>query len=293
MARIQYLFKVLKKYLIKVEKQCPFCKGQEFGLIGRKYFLLQLLKCNACGLMFRYPTEEISESIKFYQDEYKEGMTTRLPDEFKFQEYLNTCFLNTEKDFSEKIRIVRLFKSNGKLLDFGCSWGYGTLQLQKSGFDVTGFEISKERVNFGKIKLGLTILDDYSLLHSMKNGSFDIIFSNHVLEHLSNLYSVFETFYKLLNKGGCLIIFVPNCSGIEKGEVFNAKKSYAFGEKHTMAFNDLFFKQNLTRYGFEVKCASTPYNTNNLFSKVVAKDKEYSELFVLAKKINKSKLTSV
>ena len=284
MARIQYLFKVLKKYLNKAEKQCPFCRGEGFSLIGKKYFLLQLLKCNSCKLMFRYPTEEISENIKFYQSEYEEGMTTKLPDESKFQQYLNTCFSNTEKDFSEKIEIVKLFKSNGKLLDFGCSWGYEALQLQNNGFDVIGFEISKSRANFGKIKLGLTILDDYSLLHSMKDESFDIVFSNHVLEHLPNLYSIFEMFYRLLNRNGYLIIFVPNCSGIEKHEVFNAKRSYAFGEKHTMAFDDLFFRQNLSRYGFEVKCASTPYDINNLFSKGVARDKGYSELFVLAKK---------
>ena len=65
--------------------------------------------------------------------------------------------------------------------------------------------------------------------------------------------------------GGFLIIFVPNCTGIEDPVVFQKKKSFAFGEKHTFAFTTGFFEKNLPSYGFSVEFVDvTPHGTSKL-----------------------------
>ncbi len=286
MARTQYLFKVLKKYLNTSSKECLFCKSKKLILIGRKYYLVQLLQCTDCKLMFRYPTDSLSENEIFYQNEYTEGVTTEFPDERNLEKLPQIQFSRTDNDFSEKIEIVKQFKLNGKLLDFGSSWGYSLYQFRQAGFDSIGFEISKARSNYAKTKLGLTMIDDYQSLNNFKDGSFDIIFCNHVLEHLPNLYQVFGMFRRLLSDGGYLVIFVPDCSEMEKRSIFKIKKRYAFGEKHTIAFNNLFFESNLPKLGFEVKYTRSPYDINNLFNKEKNSDGlEYRELFVLCRKI--------
>lgn len=74
-----------------------------------------------------------------------------------------------------------------------------------------------------------------------------MIFANHVLEHIAEIRSTFDCFYRLLKKGGYLFIFVPDCSDITKEKW---KKKYAFGEKHCIAFDKTFFHKNLLSLGF-------------------------------------------
>ena len=172
-------------------------------------------------------------------------------------------------------------------MDYGCSWGYGTWQLKKAGFDALGFEVSKTRASFGRKKLGLKILDEIADLGKLQDESFHAIFTNHALEHLPNLFGIFDTFRNLLKVNGYLMIFVPNCIGLDNKKVFNSKKSYAFGEKHSLALDRYFFEINLPKHGFEVKCVSSPYDIKNLFArKENPYNTEYSELFVLARKIS-------
>ncbi len=285
MARFQYLFKVLKSRLNNNVASCPYCRNKNFTKLGTKHFFVELLRCNNCQLMYRFPADSQNNNVNFYQRDYRESITSDIPNDQKLEEYLVNSFSGTQKDLSAKIEILRKIQSSGRVLDFGCSWGYNTWQLQRAGYDPIGFEISKLRADFAAEKLGLKIISDYSRLISLKQGSFDIILSNHVFEHLPNLYSIFDDFYKLLSNNGYILLFFPNCIGMDNPKIFSVKKSYAFGEKHTFAFDKIFFETNLPKHGFEVRCASSPYNINSLFAKQEKlQNLEYSELFVLMKK---------
>ena len=57
--------------------------------------------------------------------------------------------------------------SNLELLDFGCSWGYGSFQLKKQGYKVYSYEISKPRSNYAKTKLNIKIIDNWARLKTM------------------------------------------------------------------------------------------------------------------------------
>jgi 2-polyprenyl-3-methyl-5-hydroxy-6-metoxy-1,4-benzoquinol methylase len=162
---------------------------------------------------------------------------------------LSENFANTGKSFASKIEILKSYKPSGHVLDFGASWGYGSWQIQQAGYRVEAFEIDAVRANYGAEKLGLSFSMNW---HDLKSTgrTFDIIFTSHVLEHLPSLNTIFSDFATLLSPGGLLIIFVPNSTGVENRTVFQRKKSFAFGEKHTFAFTADFFIQNLPKYGF-------------------------------------------
>jgi SAM-dependent methyltransferase len=104
-------------------------------------------------------------------------------------------------------------RPGGRVLDFGCSWGYGTCQFRQSGFDAVGFEISKPRAEFGRAKLGLRIIDTADELAKMPEGSFDIIFSNHVVEHLPEIGAMFALLTRLLQPDGFVFHVLPNFMG--------------------------------------------------------------------------------
>ncbi len=237
--------------------------------------------------MFRYPKDEVQTNLKFYQGDYHEGVTSEVPSDGILKKFIDCGFSGTQKDLSQKIQIIKLFKQTGRVLDYGCSWGYGVWQFQRAGFEAIGFDISKPRALFGMEKLGAKVISSQTELDSVPSSSFDVIFSNHVLEHLPHLFSVFKEFERLLKEDGLIIIFVPNCTGCEDRETFRLKKVFAFGEKHTMSFDERFFKTNLPKYGFEARCFSAPYDqTSDLLSMNSSKiDVSSSELMVLAREL--------
>jgi 2-polyprenyl-3-methyl-5-hydroxy-6-metoxy-1,4-benzoquinol methylase len=202
--------------------------------------------------MFRFPKENVTNSLEFYQKSYQEGLTTSLPDDKELENLLSQKFKGTPKDFSGKVDLIRQYKPEGKLLDYGCSWGYGVWQLQKAGYKALGFEISRPRAKYGREKLGVDILDCADDLNNLPGAYFDVIFSSHVLEHLPDISDVFPLLHRLLKPGGMLAIFVPNCDGCDMKEGFEEKKSFAFGEKHTIAFSSSFLKVHLPNHGFKI-----------------------------------------
>lgn len=259
MARWQFLMKILWSYVEGTDKSCPYCLSLNTKRIGNKWFVLQLRRCEKCKLMFRYPKDSQQSNLSFYQRIYTEnGLTAELPDDSILASLLKTAFAGSDRDFSEKIRLVRSLKPAGRVLDYGCSWGYGVWQFNHHGYEAVGFEISSPRAVYGREKLNVQILDSFSELDTLPENSFDIIFSNHVLEHLPSLKDVFRQFQHWLSEDGVLVIFVPNATGVEESQIFERKKSSAFGEKHTMALDHVFFEHNLPQEGFEVHCFSTP-----------------------------------
>jgi SAM-dependent methyltransferase len=287
MARLDFLFKVIFKHIKRSDKSCPFCQMNDLVLLGSKYFFLKLYKCNNCLLMFRYPKDNVGDNSRFYNFSYKEGFTTTVPeDSNKLEEYTKTNFHNSDKNFLEKIDIIKRFvKPKSHLLDFGCSWGYGTWQFKKAGFNAIGFEVDKNRAAYGRNNLGLEIIDNYQDLFFLPDSGLDLIFTNHVLEHLPNLNNIFNFFSRVLKPKGKLMIIVPNCSGMEIKDVFNSRKIYAFGEKHSLTFSNEFFETSLPKFGFDVQTTVSPYSINDLFVKkndFIKKD--CSELLVLGTK---------
>lgn len=283
MARAQYLLPVLMKYLKRQEQSCPHCGSNSTSLVGRKFLALQLRHCPNCKLSFRWPKDELTDNMQFYNKFYVEsnGITTKLPTHYELNELILSSFANTDKDFRPKISLLKQYKQSGSLLDYGASWGYGTWQLQQAGYQVTGFEIDKERAAYGRKNLDIDMLDNFQTLYETKNR-FEIIFTSHVLEHLPNLKTIFTDFYTLLVTTGLLIIFVPNCSGIEIPEVFQKKKSFAFGEKHSFAYTKEFFENNLPKYGFSIeKIGVSPYYTIGSKQELISG----AELMVIASRI--------
>ncbi len=254
MSKLTYLTKAAKAYFdVPMDETCPFCHHTQAKVLGRKYLVVQLRKCNNGGLMFRFPKEQPEENLRFYQSDYKEGLTTDLPDELSLKDLQENKFHGSSKDFSDKIDLLKTYLSTGKLLDYGCSWGYGVWQFKQAGYDSIGFEISQPRAEFGRKALGVDIISRQAEINNLDKESFDIIFSSHVIEHLPDISDVFKLFQRLLKTGGILAISVPNCNGCDSSQVLNNKKSFAFGEKHTIAYDSTFLSQTLENHQMSVR----------------------------------------
>jgi len=105
-----------------------------------------------------------------------------------------------------KVSYLKYFKNfpkSKKILDYGTGLGQNIYYLNKLGFNVKGYDISKFALKFCREK-GLDVSDNFAKL-----GKFDVIFSSNVLEHLANPLKSLIDIRKKLNKDGILILILP------------------------------------------------------------------------------------
>lgn len=245
----RYLCNVIIRSFIsgKQDRICPFCNNSETRELMSKLFFVKLFRCNNCGLMFRYPKDEIQS--RYYRDScYSEEPLITLPTVAELARLKNQNFKGSVYDISNKITIIKKYIKEGNVLDYGAAWGYNLWQLINEGFSGIGYEIAVKRAKFGEENLGLKIVTNSKEL-DLFESNFNIIFANHALEHIGDVRSELIRIYKLLKKGAYLFIFVPDCSDIDKQRW---KKIYAFSEKHCIAFDDNFFYKNLYSLGFSI-----------------------------------------
>ena len=95
-------------------------------------------------------------------------------------------------------------------LDIGC--GNGSLvRLASKDFAVIGMDVSAEVVVAARQFAGLSVfLRGAAEQLPMKDGSLDLIFAQHLIEHLPDPAAALTGWYRALRPGGRLIVLTPN-----------------------------------------------------------------------------------
>jgi SAM-dependent methyltransferase len=287
LSKSRFLYRVLRQHIKDQPRHCPYCGPHStVTQLRRKKVVLRILKCETCKLIFRWPLETLEEAETYYQAEYAaESPQCQLPVEDELNKLLGASFAGTPLDLSSKLHILQSLQPCGRVLDYGCSWGYGTFQLRQCGFDAVGFEVSKSRACYAREMLGLEVVDDLGELAKFSTGSFDAIFSNHVVEHLVDIRRAFEMMSRLLKSGGLLFHVLPNFTG---KTALNGMWIMWIGEEHPIAPTVEFFDKTLPSHAFiDIKFRSSPFD-EGLISSVGLEDTSIrtdgDELLVLARK---------
>lgn len=236
--KIKYLLEVLPEVLTDRRKVCPSCGSSVSTFVQRKYWVLELRRCSRCKLLFRVPTTSHEENERFYQSEYVQGFTTSLPAANELEKLKQSRFLGSGKDYSNYLRVLAALgsKPGDTVLDFGCSWGYGSWQLQQAGYRVAAYEISAPRCTYARQELGI---DAHSSLDELQ-GQFDIFFSSHVLEHVPAVSQTIQFAMQSLKPGGWLVVFTPNGSESFRQKNVRASKRL-WGQVHPNLLDDVFY----------------------------------------------------
>jgi hypothetical protein len=162
MARAAYLWRSFENQFVAGRFRCPSCGGMPGSVVDRKYLITQLRRCSNCKLMFRTPTDDPANNVLFYEKEYTQGLTTDMPSDVVLAEMKKSNFGGTEKCCSYYIYVLMqlgLGPSN-RIFDYGCSWGYGSYQFAKAGFEVVSFEVAPSRARYAHEKLGVRTVDE-------------------------------------------------------------------------------------------------------------------------------------
>jgi SAM-dependent methyltransferase len=221
-------------------RACPNCGAREFTPVASKLVVTALVRCAACRLLYRTPTDPPGHGDDFYQDAYESGWTTDLPSARELEELIGSGFLGTPKDFSEKIELLRALgvASGARLFDFGASWGYATWQFRAAGFDAVGYELGKPRARYAREMVNVPVHDD---LDKIGDG-FDVFFSSHVLEHIPQPRDVFALAKRVVRPGGLFVAFTPNGS-VARMRSSPAAYHRAWGDVHPCLPDEEFYRQ--------------------------------------------------
>jgi len=238
--KLKYLLRSIANF--RQNKICPFCGGEKYEVVDRKYFFTSLLRCKSCGLQYRFPKDTKKFLNNFYQEEYSVDvhMITDLPNEKNLNQ-LKADNFSQLRNYSKYIMAINSDK-NIRVVDYGCSWGYSLFQLKNSGYDVQGFEISVPRAEFGK-KLNVEIVTDNKKIRS---GN-DVILSSHVIEHLSDIKDLLDIAREKLTHNGALIVFCPNGSKeyrVREPDLFHVNWGFIHNNYLDPNFVTNIFKQN-------------------------------------------------
>lgn len=257
--RLSYFLYCLKRLLAGEGASCPSCGSPESRVVSRKYVVTALRRCNRCKILFRSPTTTPDKSENFYQSTYSQGFTTTLPSAEELERLKQAGFKKSEKDYSRHISMLSAIgcKPGEALLDYGCSWGYGSWQLARAGYRVCGYEISVTRCNFARSHLDI---EAYTQPEDVQ-GPFDIFFSSHVLEHVPSVSESIRFARRVLRPGGWFVAYTPNGS-----EYFRRHEPWAWNQHWGLVhpnFLDEDFYQSIFRSDPHL-VTSSPYDLEKI-----------------------------
>lgn len=147
-------------------------------------------------------------------------------------------------------RFLKTLRTNDRIVDLGCGYGLFLHFLSNKGYsNLAGAEISDEQLEIAE-KIGtkhlIQKIDVCEFLEKETDSSIRLLFMKDILEHFDrdNIYGLLEKSYQKLNKGGLIIIHVPNATGI-------FGMSIRYGDlTHEIAFNSSSINQLLRAVGF-------------------------------------------
>jgi SAM-dependent methyltransferase len=231
------------------------------------------------------PKETVNRSKEFYQTAYEQGFTTVFPGDEELNELLAREFKNSERDYSTYVEVLRAvgLKAGDSMLDFGCSWGYGSWQLNRAGFQVFSYEIDTRRSDFARTRLGCQVVEN-----AMTCGPVDCLFSAHVWEHLPDPNLLWETAERVLKADGTVVAFLPN--GNSKLESVYGSKRYhqLWGQVHPLLIGPEAAVSMAQRHGYTAFVYSSPYDVPSIRTRSSCQSAVGEELLLIARRCQRN-----
>lgn len=94
------------------------------------------------------------------------------------------------------------------VLDYGMGWGYWCRMAQAFGYQVVGYEVEPNRIDFAR-RLGIQTVSD---LRTVPEGAFDYINAEQVFEHITQPLQAASGLCRVLKPRGVLRIAVPDAA---------------------------------------------------------------------------------
>jgi 2-polyprenyl-3-methyl-5-hydroxy-6-metoxy-1,4-benzoquinol methylase len=253
-------------------ESCPLCASNSNRLLCEIPYsdqrLVEFIECFYRGRVAYKSLQSASYRVVLcqqcdfiYQDSIldEKGMQTLYEDWIDHQQSLlkkQTAGTKLYRQYAGQIQtLTRLLKQRPdqvRILDFGMGWGYWSRMAQAHGFDVVGFELSKQRREYAR-KLGITVIDALAA----ELAGFDCVYANQVFEHLPDPKQALADICRQLKPQGIICIRVPDGRGIA-ARLEQRGWSPELGAIHPLEHINCFTRKTLL--SFAAKAGLKPFN---------------------------------
>jgi ubiquinone/menaquinone biosynthesis C-methylase UbiE len=124
----------------------------------------------------------------------------------------NQLHIKRSEAIAKELREIIVFQENSKALEYGAGTGLLSFAIKDLFSEITLMDSSLEMVRVTTEKLEKEDIQNlFPVFFDLEKEnyelkSFDFIFTQMTLHHVSNIHEIFSKFYKLLNKGGQIAI---------------------------------------------------------------------------------------
>jgi 2-polyprenyl-3-methyl-5-hydroxy-6-metoxy-1,4-benzoquinol methylase len=207
---------------------------------------LQLVRCNACQMIFANPVTREFETGDFY--------------DHAGSYYLSEDKLRSDYSpvrFERELRIFRRYVSSGRVLDVGCSTGAFLHQLQTrfpSAYEVTGADVAGPALDYAE-KQGVRVMRG-DFLQQDFDELFDAVTFWAVVEHLVHPRAFLQKASAVLKPGGFCFVLVPNFRSLAT-RILGARYRYILPQ-HVNYFTAETLRALCSQF-FQVGCITTTH----------------------------------
>ncbi|GJD77146.1 class I SAM-dependent methyltransferase [Methylobacterium gregans] len=193
---------------------CNLCGCADSVVVAesdRRLKVLRSISCTQCGLIRTDPMPTPAELAEYYATAYRADYQLAFaggppPHHVKRS--------GREAAFRADLLAPKLVPG-ARLLDFGSGSGEFLAAARAKGCDVIGVEPGRDYAAFARKTYGVEVLDEADDA-TFAPGSFDVISTHHVLEHLRDPAEVMERLARWLKPDGRLYAAVPNMAATGK-----------------------------------------------------------------------------
>jgi SAM-dependent methyltransferase len=212
--------------------KCISCDSSKFNYYADNFTLkLPMYICQNCKLYVTGKSQkEIDKVIQHYYDKifWDDDLENLLESDFTDSYSIGRIKIwKSQKKYCNKI-----LNNNKTILEIGSGHGEAIYNFDKIGYKVTGIEPDKRNV----ISINKKLKNSECIIGSAETFSFDkkfdVIWLNHVFEHLSNPIEFLEKIKNFLNKSGFIFIEVPSVEKVNDYRKFKrVPHAYNYSKK--------------------------------------------------------------
>ena len=220
---------------------CVACGGSDLLRISMLPDVA-LYRCRLCGSAETHPRRTRDQLDTAYQQSYYG------PENVKFVSWIERAVAQLTRFRARQID--HLLRRKSRILEVGCGRGQLLKALSDLGHECYGTERSELAAFRARQTPGITVYCKPLAECGIQENSLDLIILWHVLEHLDDLAKEIQVLFKLLNKGGMILVEVPNYTSFQsrlaKSQWFHLDLNH-----HLFHFSDRGLRELLTRIGLQ------------------------------------------
>ncbi|WP_336485804.1 class I SAM-dependent methyltransferase [Methylobacterium nigriterrae] len=193
---------------------CNLCGGHESVTVAetdRRLKTLRSIACVQCGLIRTDPMPTPAELAEYYAHAYRADYQLAFAGGPP-RHHLNRSA--REAAFRANL-LAPMLHPGARLLDFGSGSGEFLAAARARGCEAVGVEPGRDYAAYARAHHGVEVLEDAGD-DRFEPGTFDVITTHHVLEHLRDPADVMERLARWLKPDGVLYAAVPNMAATGK-----------------------------------------------------------------------------